>query len=378
MTNTVKEPPVKFTTLNSEASKTVGVITLNSAKTLNSLSLEMIDLISDQLKIWRQDSSIACVFMHGAGEKAFCAGGDIQQLYHSMQEAPTGPNHYAQQFFEQEYRLDYLIHNYGKPIILWGNGIVMGGGLGLMAGASHRIVTETSRIAMPEISIGLFPDVGASWFLNQMPGQIGLYLALTASSINAADAIYSGIADCFIQSSLKDSLLTALGHCSWDKDSAQDYRIVTTILDKYQSQSKEHLPESKLEQYRTIIDQVTDHHNLIDIVHDIKAIESDDKWLVKGAKALSNGSATTAHIIFQQLKRGKRLSLKDVFKMEYILANRCATFPDFAEGVRALLIDKDNLPKWKYQLVENVPTNWVESHFEPLWDTGENHPLHDL
>ena len=193
--------PVLFETLIAENGCQIGVITLNAEKTLNALSLDMIDLMAEQLALWSTDDNIALVLMQAAGEKAFCAGGDLQNLYQSMlthhasvDKDDVRANQYACDFFNREYRLDYLIHTYPKPILCWGHGIVMGGGIGLMAGASHRVVTEKSRLAMPEIGIGLFPDVGGSYFLNRMPGKLGLFLALTGAMVNAADAKFTKLA----------------------------------------------------------------------------------------------------------------------------------------------------------------------------------------
>lgn len=153
----------------------LGHLTLDAPKTLNSLTLPMVDTLSAQLLAWRDDPSIAAVFIDGTGEKAFCAGGDVQALRDSCLATPGGPCEYAETFFAREYAMNYLLHTYPKPIICWGHGVVMGGGLGILAGCSHRLVSERTRIGMPEITIALFPDVGGSWFLNRMPGNVGRF-----------------------------------------------------------------------------------------------------------------------------------------------------------------------------------------------------------
>ena len=218
---------VSYQVLDTANGKQLAVATLNEEKTLNALTLEMVDSLYQQLSQWQSDDAIVAVLLQGAGTKAFCAGGDVQQLYHSAVSQPGGPCEYAEQFFEREYRTDYLIHRYGKPVICWGSGIVMGGGLGLMAGSSHRIVTETTRMAMPEITIGLYPDVGGSWFLNRAPGRTGLFLALTAANINAADSLFIGLADHFVAADSKEPLLQALLSADWS-DSADQYAALTT------------------------------------------------------------------------------------------------------------------------------------------------------
>ena len=190
--------PVLFEERSAANGMRFGIATLNAPQTLNGLSLEMVDLLAARLDEWARDPGVALVVLQGAGEKAFCAGGDLHGLYRSMGEnqGKSGwSNAYARRFFEHEYRLDYRIHTYPKPVLCWGHGIVMGGGIGLMMGASHRVVSETSRLAMPEVSIGLFPDVGGSWLLNRMPGRIGLFLALTGAHMNTADAFFAGLAD---------------------------------------------------------------------------------------------------------------------------------------------------------------------------------------
>ncbi|NNC55605.1 MAG: enoyl-CoA hydratase/isomerase family protein, partial [Pseudomonadales bacterium] len=190
---------VLFTELPAGSDKKIGHATLNSPASLNSLTTEMVELLLAKLLQWAQDSRLACVVISGAGDKAFCAGGDVQALRNSAIAKPGGPCLEAETFFAREYRLDYTIHTFNKPLLVWGNGIVMGGGLGILAGASHRVVTETSRFAMPEVTIGLYPDVGGSHFLNLMPGETGRFLALTGASFNAADALYTGLADYFLQ-----------------------------------------------------------------------------------------------------------------------------------------------------------------------------------
>ena len=170
----MSEVPILFDELPAGTGK-LGRVTLNVAATLNSLTLDMVDLLQAQMDAWRVDDEIAAIFVEGTGDKAFCAGGDVQALHRSAVATPGGPCDYAESFFEREYRLNYTLHTYNKPIICWGHGIVMGGGLGVMAGCSHRVVTQKTRIAMPEVTIALFPDVGGTWFLNHMPGKAGYF-----------------------------------------------------------------------------------------------------------------------------------------------------------------------------------------------------------
>ena len=168
----------------------------------------MVEIITDRLEAWADDDRVAAVLIDGAGEKALCAGGDVQALRNSCIQTPGGPCEYAEHFFAREYRMNYLLHTYAKPLICWGHGVVMGGGLGILAGCRYRVVSERTRIGMPEITIALFPDVGGSWFLNRMPGQVGRFLALTSSHINATDALYCCLL--YTSPSPRDGLLSRM------------------------------------------------------------------------------------------------------------------------------------------------------------------------
>ena len=362
---------VLFETRSTKDGHVVGIATLNSEKSLNSLSVEMVDLLTPKLKEWQQDDKVVCVLLKAAGEKAFCAGGDIRRLYDTMIECGAEKqNDYAEAFFENEYRLDYLIHTYTKPLIVWGHGIVMGGGIGLMSGASHRVVTEKSRLAMPEINIGLYPDVGSTWFLNHATGRTGLFLGLTGANINAADALFIGLADRFVAHENQDSVVNSLCDADWKDQSHDAAGIVSKVLREYEDLSA--LPESAVRSHYDLIQAVTDGDNLAEIADNIDAIELEYKWLQKAKAGLKNGCPTTAHLVYQQLKRGKKMSLEAVFQMELIMSLQCSRHPDFPEGVRALLVDKDGAPKWQYRSVAEVPDEWVEQHFTAPWGNAEN------
>lgn len=369
----MSESPVLFETLPSRNGKKIAVATLNSEKSLNSLSLAMIDLLQPQLTQWENDDSIACVVLRGSGDKAFCAGGDVVQLYNSACAQDSA----AATFFEREYRLDYHIHVYKKPLIVWGNGIVMGGGLGLMSGASHRIVTATSRIAMPEITIGLYPDVGGTWFLNHAPGRTGLFLALTGASINAADALFLGMADRFVAHEKYADVIAELAATTWGSDAAQHSGQVSHVLRALEVQSGAQLPASVVREHYDLIQQLCDGDNIEAIVANILAWSGEDKWLSKAAKTLANGCPTTIYLVDEQFKRGRHLSLREVFQLELILSINCTRYVNFREGVRALLIEKDNAPKFEPAKLSDVKPEFVAAHFVAPWGNAAN-PLDDL
>jgi enoyl-CoA hydratase/carnithine racemase len=372
---------VLFKELQSKLGQKIGVATLNSEKSLNSLSLEMVNLLMPQLLAWQADSSIAMVMLEGAGEKAFCAGGDIVQLYNATVAGQGNYTAEVEEFFTQEYQLDYLIHTYSKPILLWGHGIVMGGGLGLFAGASHRVVTEKSRIAMPEITIGLYPDVGGTYFLNQMPPGCGLFLGLTGASINATDAKFVNLADYFVTSEHKKYLLEQLLLVHWQGSAKDNHKKLSDLLAKFENESEQQdnnlIPAANLERFIPLLAEIDNCKNVEEAVTCIQKQKSDDKWFNKAQKALSHGSALSAHIIKRQLSLGKSLSIENCFRLELGLSVQCAAIGEFTEGVRALLIDKDNKPKWQFDTVKQVDKTMVDRIFTSPWHV-KSHPLANL
>ena len=370
----MSEAPVVFEELPAGERK-LGRITLSVAATLNSLTLEMVDLLQEKLDAWRDDESIAAVFIEGAGEKAFCAGGDVQALHKSAVDTPGGPCDYAEAFFTREYRMNYTLHTYDKPLVCWGHGIVMGGGLGVMAGCSHRVVTEKTRIAMPEVTIALFPDVGGSWFLNHMPGKSGRFLALTGASINAADAIYTGIADRFIASERKDEVVEQLLKQAWSADASSNHAVVRRVLRPFAEQSVGQCPGGQVEPHLASINALCDGDSVHEIIDNITTQQTNDPWLSKARDSLAHGSKLAALWIDRQLVETRHASLREVFRAEIQLATNIIRHPEFAEGVRALLIDKDRNPAWQFTASRDVPADVLDSFFEAPW--AEN-PLSDL
>jgi len=353
------------------------IATLNAPQALNALSQEMIDVLSERLAAWREDPKVASIILRGAGSRALCAGGDIVRLYQSMRQYPGGPNPIAERFFRTEYRLDYTVHTYPKPILCWGHGIVMGGGLGLFAGSSHRVVPETSRIAMPELGIGLFPDVGATWFLNRMPGRVGLYLGLTGTACNAGDAVFIGLGDYFLPADQYESVLAAMLQIPWDDEAAPNHRRLAGLLQAYALRYRHELPASVVQAHYEIIERVTAYQSVEAIAMALQESARSDAWIARGSKVMVSGSPTSTRIFFEQYKRGKYLALKEAFRMELILAVQCTRHPDFAEGVRALLIDKDQVPQWQPPQFAEVSAALVQEHFTPPLDYRQ-HPLADL
>tara|TARA_B110000444_G_scaffold258478_1_gene299519 strand:- start:569 stop:1699 length:1131 start_codon:yes stop_codon:yes gene_type:complete len=371
----MSEPSVIAKLLPASGGKFIGTLTLNSITTLNSLDGEMVKILTDNLGLWEYDDNIACVLIKASGEKAFCAGGDVQALRKSSFENPGGPCIYAEDFFEREYRMNYLLHSYSKPVVCWGHGIVMGGGLGILAACSHRVVTASTRIAMPEVTIALFPDVGASWFLNKMPSYSGLFLALTAASMNGADALYTGLADLFTGHENQDEVILALQSGDWSDDLDSNHRETDSILGSFDCRSQNLMPEGRVEVHRDVIERICKDDSGGKIIDNIITLKTDDKWLRGACEGLAGGSPLAALWIHKQLVSSVNYSLKKVFQSELQLATNIMRYPEFSEGVRALLIDKDKDPKWQYPDWRSVPANILEQFFEAPW---EQNPLVDL
>lgn len=373
------QAPVLFETRQGADGKGIGIATLNAPKTLNGLSLEMTRLLDAQLRRWADDAAIACVVLQGAGEKAFCAGGDLHALYRSMREyrergsTDITSNTYAAAFFEEEYRLDHFIHTYPKPLLCWGHGIVMGGGIGLMSGASHRVVTERSRLAMPEIGIGLFPDVGGSWLLARVPRGGGLFLALTGAPLNAGDAIYAGLADVCIDSAQQQAVLDALVAQRWQGRSQPDRDALTALLQGF-AQAPAAGP---LQAHADTIATLGAAGALEQVVAAIAALQSDDAWLQTAQATLAAGAPSSARLSWELQHRAAHLTLAQTFRLEYIVALHVAAHGDFAEGIRALLIDKDRSPHWNPATLAQADARWAEAFFVSPWPESA-HPLADL
>ncbi|WP_122570825.1 enoyl-CoA hydratase/isomerase family protein [Pseudomonas viridiflava] len=365
---------LQFEELHAQGGARIGVATLDAEKSLNALSLPMILALQDQLDAWAGNPQIVCVLLRGNGAKAFCAGGDVRTLVETCLNNPGTVPPLAAHFFGAEYRLDYSLHTYPKPLICWAHGYVLGGGMGLLQGANIRIVTQSSRLAMPEISIGLYPDVGASWFLSRLPGKLGLFLGLTGSHINGRDALDLDLADRCLLDEQQPDLIEGLLQLNWQEQT--DVQL-NSLLKALQHEANSQLPEAQWLPRRAQIDALLDVGNLVCAWQAISHLQQqDDALLAKGAKNLVEGCPVTAHLIWEQIKRARHLSLAHVFQMEYAMSLNCCRHPEFSEGVRARLIDKDHAPHWHWPDVSKVPPAVIEAHFEKVWEG--RHPLADL
>ncbi|WP_201614194.1 enoyl-CoA hydratase/isomerase family protein [Psychrobacter sp. JCM 18902] len=387
------EAPVLFSTEPTDCGHLIGIMTLNTPKSLNALSVEMCQLLAQQLEQWQNDDRIVALLLKGAGDKAFCAGGDIRKLYDSMSSDAPLPNPYATEFFGHEYRLYRKMHFYSKPLILWGDGIIMGGGMGLMAGCSHRLVTERTRFAMPEINIGLFPDASGSWFLRRMPAKTGLFLGLTGAMCNGSDALLANLAEYAVASSDYDGVIQSLKQSDWqvaassmDKcDNNSAHSIVSRVL---AAQPIVELPASKLAIHWQSIQQLMNSGGLGDIdalLQSDAALEkidiefANDSWTQRAVDTYRHGCPVTAALTYALYYKVTDLSLEQVLYLEANVAVHCVANPDFKEGVRALLIDKDRNPQWSRSLADCLSSEgqaYIQQHFVNPYAKDE-HPLGD-
>lgn len=371
--------PVLFQEITGRDGRRIGIATLNSPQTLNGLSLPMCRLLDARLQAWAADDGLVAVVLNGAGGKAFCAGGDLHGLYRAMLDSPAGDawaNVPARTFFETEYRLDHRIHCYPKPVLCWASGIVMGGGVGLMLGASHRIVTDTTRFAMPEVTIGLYPDVAGTWMLSRLPRGIGTFLAFTGAQLGAGDCLHYGLADRICDAGGLDALLAALAATDWAADPGRHAAQVDAVLDACQTPAPEPGP---LQRHADAIRHACGRAGFLDIAAAITAWKDDpDPWLARAAGTFLAGSPGSARLSHTLLARARHQSLAQTFRMEFTASLHCCAEPDFREGIRALLIDKDKTPRWNPATRAQATADWVQRFLAPLGPAGQPHPLADL
>ena len=365
---------VHFEELSGVDGALIGIASLAAEPSLNALSLPMIEALTERLETWAQNPQVVCVLLCGKGPKAFCAGGEVRSLALACREQPGVVPALAAQFFAAEYRLDYRLHTYPKPLICWGHGYVLGGGMGLLQSASVRIVTPSSRLAMPEISIGLYPDVGASWFLSRLPGKLGLFLGLTGAHINGRDALDLGLADRFLRDDQQDELLGGLLQLNWQEQTAMQ---LNSLLKALAQEAVDQQPEAQWLPRRAQIDAWLDVGDVQGAWRALSPLrEHADPLFSRAGKTLSEGCPLTAHLVWEQIRRAHHLSLAEVFQMEYALSLNCCRHPEFSEGVRARLIDKDQTPHWHWPDINTIPEAVVLAHFNKAWEG--RHPLADL
>lgn len=331
-----------------------GIITLNRPHVLNALTLNMLQQMDDQLVRWAQDPAIACVIVTGAGTRAFCAGGDIKAVALDALAKRKGDSRgeLIRDLFRVEYTLNHRIKTFTKPYISLINGIVMGGGMGLSAHGTYRVVTETTVFAMPETGIGFFPDVGGGYFLPRCPGQTGTYLALTGKRIHMQDSFYIGFATHYVPAAKLPALTEKI---------AQQPQQLEQLLKDF---SEPPQGASELALHRGKIDQHFAHDRVEDIVAGLERAPSP--WAAEALAALRSVSPTSLKVALKQMRMGASMGFAEVMAMEYRLSQSCTAQPDFYEGVRAALIDKDRQPRWQPATLQEVPDTAINVCFQSL------------
>ncbi|MAB13817.1 enoyl-CoA hydratase/isomerase family protein [Parvibaculum sp.] len=320
-----------------------GIITLNRPKALNALTLGMVRLIHPQLDAWAKDDSIQLVIIEGAGEKGFCAGGDIRALH----DWGRAKDRTALDFWKEEYLLNIAIKRFPKPYVALMDGVNMGGGVGLSVHGSMRIATERLTFAMPETGIGLFPDVGGTYFLPRCPGETGLYLGLTGARLKAADAIYAGIADTYVPSASLETLKDRLCGGTNLREALQEVEVDT-----------ETAPLADLH-------EAIDRHFVAPSVTEIVASlrNAGDEWAVKTADTIEGKSPLSTLVACRQIREGRDLDFEAAMALEYRLTQSFFAGHDFYEGVRATILDKDGAPQWKPATLADVTPDEIDTYF---------------
>jgi len=326
----------------------LGVATLNRPEVINAFNHEMVIALQAQLDAWRDDAAVHTVVLTGAGDRGLCAGGDIVSIYEDAKQGGTG----SVDFWRDEYLLDATIARYPKPVVAIMDGIVLGGGIGLAAHASHRIVTEKSSVGLPETTIGFVPDVGGTYLLSRAPGELGTHLALTAGSIDGADAIAIGFADSFVARESLPALLAAL------ETQPVEEAIATFAVEP---------PASGLILQREWVDGAYAGDDVATILDRLDAIGSEPA--AKAAATIRRKSPTALHVTLAALRRARALpDLESVLDQDFRVSVRALGWHDLAEGIRAQVIDKDRDPRWDPAGIDEVDAESVRQVFEPLED----------
>jgi len=330
-----------------------GLVTLNRPQALNAVTHDMVRRLRAQLDAWAADDAIARVVITAAGERAFSAGGDIRALYDLGQ---AGRHAEALQFWRDEYPLNAAIKNYRKPYVALIDGLVMGGGVGVSVHGSHRVAGDRFHFAMPEVGIGFFPDVGATWFLPRLPGELGTYCALTGERFNAADACAAGIATHRIPSARFAALLDGL--------------TGTVSVDALLAAFAEPAGEGPVMPRRAAIDRLFAGDRVEDILaaldRDAASASADAAWAGKTAATMRTKSPLSLKLALAQVRRGKTWDFETCMRAEFRIVSRVIHGSDFYEGVRAVIVDKDNKPRWRPATLAEVSDADVERHFAPL------------
>lgn len=342
--------------IRAERRGAVGLVTLDRPRALNALTLEMIRVMDHKLAEWAEDPAVRAVVVVGSGDKAFCAGGDVRAVHDSVRVAPSDLHRV---FFCEEYALNRRIHRYPKPYVALIHGVTMGGGVGISVHGSHRVATESTMFAMPETALGFFPDVGGSWFLPRLPGATGTYLALTGHRLGVADLLALGIATHAVPAKERETLMERLAAMAPGEDAAGQIDAALSGL------ALEAGPPP-LSGRRAAIDRCFSADRVEEILERLAG--EGDEWAQSCRAELLTRSPTSLKVTLEQMRRGRGLDIEPALIMEYRISQHLMTRPDFFEGVRSILIDKDRSPKWRPDTLAGVAGAAVDDCFAPLGD----------
>jgi len=337
----------------------VGTVLLNRPQALNAFTLGMYRQFDPALRNWAADPAVHAVLIEGAGDRAFCAGGDVRAVYEAG-KGIAGDRSFTSVFFAEEYRIISFIHHYPRPYVAIIDGITMGGGAGVSVNGAYRVATERTMFAMPETGIGLFPDVGATRFLNLCPGQIGRYLGLTGVRLGAADALYCGFATHFVPHERLPELRAALTGIAWED--GRERAQVEAVLDRF----NEDPGPPPLAARRAVIDRCFTGDSIEAILDALQSETGDPQWAAETRALLLTKSPTSLRITSRQLTLGQGLDLEAALRLEYRMTQHVMAAHDFYEGVRAALVDKDQRPHWRPASLAEVDERTAEAYFAPL------------
>ncbi|AIR90813.1 enoyl-CoA hydratase/isomerase family protein [Pseudomonas cremoricolorata] len=355
---TASTPPLQASQVLATVRNRIGHLTLNRPAGLNALTLDMVRSLKRQLDAWRNDPQVLAVMLRGEGPKGFCAGGDIRSLHDSYKAGDT----LHETFFVEEYALDLTLHRYPKPLMVLMDGFTLGGGMGLAQGCDLRIVTERSRLGMPEVGIGYFPDVGGSYFLSRLPGELGIYLGVSGNQIGAADALYCGLADWYLHSEALPALDSGLDQLHFGDHPLKDLQGLLASL------GQQILDAPPLAELRPAIDHYFAQPDIPSIIEQLREVNlgNSHDWALATAELLEQRSPLAMAVTLELLRRGRQLNLEHCFAQELHVDRQWFAHGDIIEGVRALIIHKDKQPRWNPPRPSDVTAAQVNRFFDGL------------
>ena len=355
---------MRFDTQDAGSGLKLGFAHLARPRQMNALTVEMCEAMLVQFGEWASDEAIACVVLDADGDKAFCSGGDVVTAVRAIRDGGARRYVYGDRLFAAEYRLVQAMFEFPKPFVSWARGVTMGAGLGLAAAASHRIASPGVRMAMPESRIGLFPDVGAAWFLGRAPGNAGPLIALTGAVLNVADALFAGLTDWIVADDRREQVFAAFASAALTGDPRTDCARVANVIAAAAGRAATGAPaDGELAQRHAAIHRIGRARSVEDLRTTLAREAEGDAWLTAALASFDAGSPTSLHVGFEHFRRMHGKSLRETLAADLVVARAFVRGHDFPEGVRAALIDKDRRPAWNPACFDGVSSAVVQAHF---------------